>query len=110
MVRIYYTSERELSSGIFFTTSVAAPKTFHPLRPTAYNRFLSLRQTLVVPPNWTRSACLLFAPGAFDHEDEARQHLSTARLKLGDTLTAADPLTERVQLRRSDIDCIALKN
>jgi D-alanyl-D-alanine carboxypeptidase len=73
--------------------------------------------------------------GAFDHEDEARQHLSTARLKVGDALAAAQPLTERVQkadkvlyrarftgfnkgtadavcqqLRRSDMDCIALKN
>jgi D-alanyl-D-alanine carboxypeptidase len=73
--------------------------------------------------------------GAFDREDEARQHLSTARLKLRDALATAHPLTERVQngdkvlyrarftgfdkvtaaaacqqLRRSDIDCIALKN
>jgi D-alanyl-D-alanine carboxypeptidase len=73
--------------------------------------------------------------GAFDREDEARQHLSTARLKLHDALATAHPLTERVQngdkvlyrarftgfdkvtaaaacqqLRRSDIDCIALKN
>jgi D-alanyl-D-alanine carboxypeptidase len=73
--------------------------------------------------------------GAFDREDEARQHLSTARLKLRDALAVAHPLTERVQkgdrvlyrarftgfdkvtaeaacqqLRRSDIDCIALKN
>jgi D-alanyl-D-alanine carboxypeptidase len=73
--------------------------------------------------------------GAFDREDEARQHLSTARLKVRDALAAAHPLTERVQkgdkvlyrarftgfdkgtaeaacqqLRRSDMDCIALKN
>jgi hypothetical protein len=52
---------------------------------------LSLRQTLVVPPNWNRSACLLFAPGAFDHEDEARQHLSTARLKLGERRQTRSP-------------------
>jgi D-alanyl-D-alanine carboxypeptidase len=73
--------------------------------------------------------------GAFDREDEARQHLSTARLKMGDALAAAHPLTERIQkgdkvfyrarftgfnketadavcqqLRRSDMDCAALKN
>jgi len=73
--------------------------------------------------------------GAFDREDEARQHLSAARLKVRDVLAAAHQLTERVQkgdkvlyrarfteldketaetacqrLRRSDMDCIALKN
>src|SRR6516225_94925 len=73
--------------------------------------------------------------GAFDNEDEARQHLSTARLKARDALAAGHPLTERVQkgdkvlyrarftgfdketaevacrqLRRSDMDCIALKD
>jgi D-alanyl-D-alanine carboxypeptidase len=73
--------------------------------------------------------------GAFDREDEARQHLSAARLKVRDALAAADSSTERVQigdkvlyrarftgfdkeaaaaacyrLRRSDVGCIALKN
>ena len=73
--------------------------------------------------------------GAFDSEDEARQHLSTARLKVRDALAAAHPLTERVQkddkvlyrarftgfdkgtaeaacqhLKRSNVDCITLKN
>src|SRR5215472_17238909 len=72
--------------------------------------------------------------GAFDREDEARQHLSTARLKVRDELAAAHPLPERVQngdkvlyrarftgfgketaeaacqhLKRSKMDCIALK-
>jgi D-alanyl-D-alanine carboxypeptidase len=72
--------------------------------------------------------------GAFDREDEARQHLSTARLKVRDVLAAARALTERVQngdkvlyrarftgfdkgtadaacqhLKRSEMDCIALK-
>jgi D-alanyl-D-alanine carboxypeptidase len=72
--------------------------------------------------------------GAFDREDEARQHLSTARLKVRDVLTAARALTERVhngdkvlyrarftgfdkgiaeaacqRLKRSEMDCIALK-
>ena len=73
--------------------------------------------------------------GAFDNEDEARQHLSTAQLKARDALAAGHPLTERVQkgdkvlyrarftgfdketaeaacqqLRRSDMDCVPLKN
>jgi D-alanyl-D-alanine carboxypeptidase len=73
--------------------------------------------------------------GAFDHEDEAKQHLSMAQLKMRKELATAHPLTERVQkgdkvlyrarftgfnketadaacqqLRRSDMDCIALKN
>jgi D-alanyl-D-alanine carboxypeptidase len=73
--------------------------------------------------------------GAFDREDEARQNLSTARLKARAALAAGHPLTERVQkgdkvlyrarftgfdketaedvcrqLRRSDMNCIALKN
>ena len=73
--------------------------------------------------------------GAFDHEDEAKQHLGMAQLKMRKELATAHPLTERVQkgdtvlyrarftgfdketadavcqqLRRSDMDCIALKN
>ena len=73
--------------------------------------------------------------GAFDHEDEAKQHLSMAQLKMRKELATAHLLTERVQkgdtvlyrarftgfdketadavcqqLRRSDMDCIALKN
>jgi D-alanyl-D-alanine carboxypeptidase len=73
--------------------------------------------------------------GAFDGEDEARQHLSAAQLKVPAMLATAEPFTERVQkgdkalyrarfagfdkaaaeatcklLKRSDIDCMALKN
>jgi D-alanyl-D-alanine carboxypeptidase len=73
--------------------------------------------------------------GAFDREDEAKQHLSMARLKMRDALAKAHPLTERVQqgdkvlyrarftgfnketaeaachrFRRSDTGCIALKD
>ncbi len=73
--------------------------------------------------------------GAFDAEDEARQHLSQAQLKLHTMLAAADPFTERVQkgdatlyrarfagfdkataeaacrqLKRSDFACMALKD
>jgi D-alanyl-D-alanine carboxypeptidase len=72
--------------------------------------------------------------GAFEREDEARQRLSMARLKMRDALAMAHPLTERVQqgdkvlyrarftgfnketaeaacqrLRRSDTGCIALE-
>ena len=35
--------------------------------------------------------------GAFDGEDEAKQHLSAAQTKVHDMLAAADPFTERVQ-------------
>jgi len=73
--------------------------------------------------------------GAFDGEDEARQHLSEAQTKLHSALAAADPFTERVQkgekslyrarfagfdkdtaeatckqLKRSDFECMAVKN
>ena len=73
--------------------------------------------------------------GAYEGEDEARQHLSEARLKIPSILAAADPFTERVQkgdkalyrarfagfdramaeaacrqLKRSDIACMTVKN
>ena len=73
--------------------------------------------------------------GAFEGEDEAKQHLSEARLKMPSLLASADPFTERVQkgdkalyrarfagfdkamaeaackqLRRSDIACLTVKN
>ena len=73
--------------------------------------------------------------GAFDGEDEARQHLSEAQTKLHTALAAADPFTERVQkgdkalfrarfagfdketaeatckqLKRSDFECMTVKN
>jgi D-alanyl-D-alanine carboxypeptidase len=73
--------------------------------------------------------------GAYEGEDEARQHLSEAKLKIPSILAAADPFTERVQkgdralyrarfagfdkamaetacrqLKRSDIACITVKN
>jgi D-alanyl-D-alanine carboxypeptidase len=73
--------------------------------------------------------------GAFDGEDEAKQHLSAAQMKVRDTLAAADPFTERVQkgdkslyrarfagfdkataeaacrqLKHNDFDCMAVKN
>ena len=73
--------------------------------------------------------------GAFEGEDEAKQHLSAAQLKAPAMLAAADAFTERVrkgdkalyrarfagfdkataeaackQLKRSDIDCMAVRN
>ncbi len=73
--------------------------------------------------------------GAFEGEDEAKQHLSEARLKMPSILATADPFTERVQkgdkalyrarfagfdkamaeaackqLKRSDIACLTVKN
>jgi D-alanyl-D-alanine carboxypeptidase len=73
--------------------------------------------------------------GAYEGEDEARQHLSEAKLKIPSMLAAADPFTERVQkgdkalyrarfaafdkamaeavcrqLKRSDIACMTVKN
>jgi D-alanyl-D-alanine carboxypeptidase len=73
--------------------------------------------------------------GAYPAEDEAKQHLSAARSKVRDKLSAADPFTERVlkgdkalyrarfagfdketadatckQLKRNDFDCITVKN
>ena len=73
--------------------------------------------------------------GAFEGEDEAKQHLSSAQLKAPAMLAAADAFTERVQkgdkalyrarfagfdkataeaackqLKRSDIDCMAVRN
>jgi D-alanyl-D-alanine carboxypeptidase len=73
--------------------------------------------------------------GAFDDEDQAKQHLSSARTKVHAALAAADPFTERVQkgdkalyrarfagfdkataesacreLKRSDFACMALKD
>jgi D-alanyl-D-alanine carboxypeptidase len=73
--------------------------------------------------------------GAFEAEDEAKQHLNAAQTKVRTALAAADPFTERIQkgdkalyrarfagfdrataeatckqLKRNDIDCMALKN
>jgi D-alanyl-D-alanine carboxypeptidase len=73
--------------------------------------------------------------GAFDDEDQAKQHLSDAQSKVRFALAAKDPFTERIQkgdkalyrarfagfdkttaeaacrqLKRSDFDCMALKD
>jgi D-alanyl-D-alanine carboxypeptidase len=73
--------------------------------------------------------------GAFEGEDEAKQHLSEARLKIPRILASADPFTQRLQkgdkalyrarfagfdkamaeaackeLKRSEIDCMTVRN
>jgi D-alanyl-D-alanine carboxypeptidase len=73
--------------------------------------------------------------GAYDGEEEAKQHLSAAQIKVRDMLAAADPFTERVQkgdkalyrarfagfdkttaeaackqLKRNDFECMTVKN
>jgi D-alanyl-D-alanine carboxypeptidase len=73
--------------------------------------------------------------GAFDGEDEAKQHLSAAQIKARQALASADPFTERVQkgdkslyrarfagfdkttaeavckqLKRNDFECMTVKN
>ncbi len=73
--------------------------------------------------------------GAFDDENDAKQHLSDAQLKMHAALAAKDPFTERIQkgdkamyrarfagfdkttadatckqLKRNDFDCITVKN
>ena len=73
--------------------------------------------------------------GAFDGENEAKEHLTAARLKMREALVANEPITERVQrghktvyrarfggfdkasaestckqLKRSAFQCIALQN
>jgi D-alanyl-D-alanine carboxypeptidase len=86
------------------------------------------------PPAHARGGWIIQI-GAFEGEDEAKQHLSAAQLKAPTVLAAADPFTERVQkgdkalyrarfagfdkvtaelackeLKRSEFDCMALKN
>jgi D-alanyl-D-alanine carboxypeptidase len=77
----------------------------------------------------------LIQVGAFEAEDEAKEHLNAAQSKVPGMLAAADPLTEQVRkgdktfyrarfvgldrttaeaacklLKRSDIECMAMKN
>jgi D-alanyl-D-alanine carboxypeptidase len=77
----------------------------------------------------------LIQVGAYEEESEARQHLNAAQVKIPGILASADPFTERVQkgektyyrarfvgldkpaaetacklLKRSEIDCMAVKN
>jgi len=92
------------------------------------------KATAPSPPAHARGGWMIQI-GAFDGEDEAKQHLSAAQLKAPTMLAAADPFTEGVQkgdkalyrarfagldkamaeaackqLKRSDIECMAVKN
>jgi D-alanyl-D-alanine carboxypeptidase len=109
--------------AIVASTAKAEPAKTEPARVTGPSAQLHARG------GW------LIQIGAFDGEDEAKQHLSTAQLKAPTMLAAADPFTERVlkgdkalyrarfagldktmaeaackELKRSDIECMALKN
>jgi D-alanyl-D-alanine carboxypeptidase len=94
-----------------------------------------IARTDAMQPPIRAHAGWLIQVGAFEDENEARQHLSAAQLKVPAMLAHADSFTERVQkgdkslyrarfavfdrataeatcklLKRSDIDCMALKN
>jgi D-alanyl-D-alanine carboxypeptidase len=106
---------------------LAEPAKTEPAKPTAAN---PVPQT---PPHVHGGWVIQI--GAFDGENEAKQHLSAAQTKLHTMLAAADPFTERVQkgdttfyrarfagfdkftaeaacrqLKRSDIACMAIKD
>jgi D-alanyl-D-alanine carboxypeptidase len=86
-------------------------------------------------PVHARNGGWLIQIGAFDDESDAKQHLSAAQIKVHGALAAKDPFTERVlkgdkayyrarfagfdkataeaackQLKRSDFECMALKD
>jgi D-alanyl-D-alanine carboxypeptidase len=112
----------------------APPKVEHAPAETA--KTAPVQQAPVVPdaPQHAHGGWVIQI-GAFDGEQEARQHLSDARSKAHQALAAADPFTERVQkgdksfyrarfagfdkataeaacrqLKRSDFACLALKD
>jgi D-alanyl-D-alanine carboxypeptidase len=87
------------------------------------------------PPQVHARGGWLIQIGAFDGEDEAKQHLSEAQSAVRDKLAAADPFTERVQkgdkalyrarfagfdrataeaackqLKRNDFECMTVRN
>ncbi len=112
----------------------ALPKVEHAPGETA--KSAPLQEAPVVPATPQRAhGGWVIQIGAFDGEQEARQHLSDARSKAHQALAAADPFTERVQkgdksfyrarfagfdkataeaacrqLKRSDFACLALKD
>ncbi len=57
---------------------------------------LASASSVVIPASHVHSGWVIQI-GAYGAEDEARQHLSAAKLKLHAMLAAADPFTERVQ-------------
>jgi D-alanyl-D-alanine carboxypeptidase len=94
-----------------------------------------IRSALAAAPPAHAHTGWLIQIGAFDDENDAKQHLSAAQQKVRGTLAAKDPFTERVQkgdkalfrarfagfdeatakdackaLKRSDFQCMALKD
>ncbi len=93
-------------------------------------------QSIVAPPAPAHAhSGWMIQIGAFDDEDQAKQHLTAAQMKVHSALAAADPFTERVQkgdkalyrarfagfdkstaetacreLKRSDFQCMTLKD
>ena len=111
-----------------FTSTNPAPTKAEPAKPEPAAAAPAAQQAHA-PGGW------LIQIGAFDGEDEARQHLGEAQLKASTVLAAADPFTERVQkgdkalyrarfagldkqtaeiackqLKRSHFECVALRN
>jgi D-alanyl-D-alanine carboxypeptidase len=109
------------------TKAVAAP-------PASQGYELASASTTIMPAPHARNGWVIQI-GAFGGEDEARQHLNDAQVKLHATLASADPFTERVQkgdttfyrarfagfdkataeaacrqLKRSDFACMAIKD
>jgi D-alanyl-D-alanine carboxypeptidase len=114
--------------GAVVTSSNPAPTKVEPAKSEPAEAEPAAQQAHA-PGGW------LIQIGAFNGEDEARQHLSEAQLKASTALAAADPFTERVQkgdkalyrarftgfdretaeiackqLKRSHFECMALKN
>ncbi len=98
---------------------------------------LTREEPLTAPPSTSPHARggWLIQVGAYEEESEARQHLNAAQVKIPGILASADPFTERVQkgektyyrarfvgldkpaaeaacklLKRSEIECMAVKN
>ena len=73
---------------------VIAPAKPEPSPPVGYQ--LASASSVVVPASHAHNGWVIQI-GAYGAEDEARQHLSEAKVKLRATLASADPFTERVQ-------------
>jgi len=104
--------------------------------PPPFKAQAAAEPTKPAPPAPARARVgWLIQIGAYEGEDEAKQHLSAAQAKVRDKLAAADPFTERVlkgdkayyrarfagfkkdaaeaacrQLKRNDFDCIIVRN
>jgi D-alanyl-D-alanine carboxypeptidase len=114
-------------------TAPPAPTKIEPAKTAAV--MAAIAKAEPVPPQPHARGGWLIQIGAFEGEDEAKQHLSAAQLKARGALASADPFTERIQkgdkalyrarfagfdkataeatckeLKRSDIACMALKN